>query len=458
MSQRLLEIVPKEAQNGLKELWQRGVENQECRQWLKENYNIQFDRFQMRGVLKQLGIWKQKGVEKKELNLYETIERDKELNSLKAERDHFRKLYQTAIKESSGLDRIVNSIRELSPAIPEVRPKLFKTDTHKTSRPLSVVAPIADTHIGERVDPDQLGGLNQYNIDIFNRRLYGWVKKVLRLIHLRGQYANIPILYVPMLGDMVSGEIHLDTIKTNIDNVMNQMVRGASMLAQALVALSEHFNLVYVPCVVGNHGRISPKPYPKDKYVDWDFLLYQQIAAFCSNQKNIKLSIPKSFLHVFEVEGKKILMMHGDSIRMWQSIPYYGISRTVAQLRQVLQLRQRLQLERDLEELENAKASTEDVLDVFASYFDFIFLGHFHRHDELDIGTGAAFIAGCMKGGDEYSFGRLHTVSKPVQIVTFWDSERGYISKDIIYLSEFDNSKEMFRDVLPEVWSEGIIE
>ena len=117
-----------------------------------------------------------------------------------------------------------------------------------------------------------------------------------------------------MLGDMISGDIHEELARTNIDNCMGQMIRGANLIAQSLRFLAPHFESIKVPCVVGNHGRMTRKPPMKDKYMDWDYLTYQWVAAFCSNQPNITFEIPKSFAHMIEVSGRKILLFHGDSI------------------------------------------------------------------------------------------------------------------------------------------------
>lgn len=454
----LLNSLPQEIQDQIVELWNSGKDNTYIRNWLAENYSVLISRDKFYYWIEQNEKTKRRGhreavnIQPKSVEeISKQIEHDKEIESHKAEAEHYKKLYQAAIKESSGMDRIVKTIQDLSPAIPEVKLKDFEVNP-KAHQPLFAVAPLCDTHIGERVDLEQMGHLNQYNFDIFNRRLHGWAEMVVSLVKLREEYVHVPKLYVPMLGDMISGDIHLELSKSNLDNVMNQMARGANMIAQALLFLSQHFTEITVPCVVGNHGRMTHKPPAKDKYVDWDYLLYQWTATFCRNQKNIKFVIPKSFMHVFEVNGKKVLIMHGDSINMWNQIPFYGILRTMSQMRQTLQVRQGLEAE--LEQLRKKNASSAELINVLATYFDYVMLGHFHTCSEIDIGTGVCFICGCMKGGDEYSFGRLHSVSKPSQILTFWHPVHGYVSKDVIYLDRFDNSKKMFVDALPEVWGE----
>ena len=225
--------------------------------------------------------------------------------------------------------------------------------------------------------------------------------------------------------------------RSNIANCMEQMIRGANLLAQALMFLAPHFKKIHVPCVVGNHGRMTRKPPMKDKYMDWDFMMYQWIATFCKGQKNITFDIPKSFINTFEVYKNTVLIMHGDSISGAGSSQ--SIAKALTSLRGVLQYQNNVNLETD---------GNNKVIQ-----FDSAIIGHFHRIDEIDIGTGELHIAGCLKGPDEFALQRLHAATKPKQIVLYYHPKYGYVGKEIIYLNRFDNSQNTFLDNVPSNWS-----
>ena len=63
--------------------------------------------------------------------------------------------------------------------------------------------------------------------------------------------------------------------------------------------------------------------------------------------------------------------------------------------------------------------------------FTDVLLGHFHRVDMYDIGTGSAWICGTMKGGDEFSINRLHTLSAPKQVITYWHPVYGNVGRRV---------------------------
>ena len=371
------------------------------------------------------------------------IKLDKKLATYKGEADYYKKLYNGLLKENIKQEVIVQTIQEYTKGFPSV-PLKHLNNSDKTPfghQKQIVVSPLSDTHVGEQVYKEQMRGLNEYNFDIFNKRMYGWANQVLKHTAYRRQIAPIDELMVPMLGDMISGDIHDELARSNQMNNMEQMIRGASIIAQALMYLAPHFTKITVPCVVGNHGRMTRKPPMKDKFMDWDYMLYQWVATFCKNQDNIEFHIPRSFMTTFKIHDKVVLIMHGDSISGAGSSG--AITGAIAKLRSVFQFRKTLQ--REIEDSMDDDAAIE---------FDSVMIGHFHRIDEIDIGTGELHICGTMKGPDEFALQRLHAATKPKQLVTYWHPQYGYIGRDIIYLNRYDNSKRKFFDKVPEKWGD----
>ena len=437
-------MIPEQAKNEVIRRRAAGQTWTSLARWLHEMFEVEIHRT-------TLQRWHDKEVYSngscsEELTNVETLARDKKVETLKAEAKLWKKLYEKSIQETAKKDVIVDAIHTFTPAFDSVSPILLKKTTRKRSRQI-VVAPLSDTHVGDNVQAEQLGGLNEYSIDIFNRRLFGWANLLLRLVELRRNNVPIDTLVIPMLGDMISGDIHDELARTNIDNCMGQMIRGANLISQAIMLLAPNFEKIHIPCVVGNHGRMTRKPPMKDKYMDWDYMLYQWIAAFCKNQKNITFDIPKSFINLFSVYDNTILIMHGDSVSGGGSNT--SITRAITSLRGVLQYRKNLNVELGIED--------ETI------QFDNVMIGHFHRIDEIDIGTGELHICGCMKGPDEFALQRLHKASKPKQLVTYWHPKYGYIGKEVIYLNRYDkppadeDMSGMFVDSLPDTWADKII-
>jgi len=186
----------------------------------------------------------------------ERIKLDKKIATHKAEATFYKKLYEQTIKDSVKKEIIVDAIKNNAHAFSPVKASYKSSSKQgKTSTPQVVVAPLTDLHIGDRVEAEQMAGLNEYSIDIFNKRLFGWTEKLVELVGLRRHFAPVDRLVVPMLGDMISGDIHEELARTNLDNCMGQMIRGANLVAQALMFLASDFKEIHVPCVVGKEIR-----------------------------------------------------------------------------------------------------------------------------------------------------------------------------------------------------------
>jgi len=435
-------MIPERAKLEIKRKKAAGQSWTSIASWLEKDYGVDIHRTTIQR-------WHDKEVYSNEIDDScielpdDRIKLDKKVATYKAEANYFKKLYETAIKNDAKKEIIIDTIKNSTPAFPTLKDsykasKNYNSAQRRGDTPQVVVAPLNDLHIGDNVNLEQMSGLNSYDIDIFNRRLYGWTTQLLNLVELRRNVAPVDELIIPMLGDMVSGDIHEELARTNIDNCMQQMIRGANLIAQAIMFLAPHFSKISIPCVVGNHGRMTRKPPMKDKYMDWDYMLYQWVAAYLRNQKHITFSIPKAFINSFEVGNSNILIMHGDSISGAGSAQ--AIEKGVSGLRGYLQFRTTL---------EDAILTSQEHM---ITQFDSVLMGHFHRIDEIDIGTGAIHICGTMKGGDEFAAQKMHKINKPKQLVTYWHPKYGNVGKEIIYLNRYDMSTNMFNDILPEVW------
>ena len=410
-------------------------------EWLEAEYGVQIHRTTIQKWFDKNHWEPEDELLVNEEGTENRIKLDKKLATYKGEAKYYKKLYDGLLKDTIKQEVIIETIQDYTKGFPSI-PLKHLNNSDKTPfghEKQIMVAPLSDTHIGEHVFKEQMRGLNEYNFEIFNKRMYGWANQILKHTSYRRQIAPVDELIIPMLGDMISGDIHEELARSNMANCMEQMIRGASIIAQALMYLAPHYTKIRVPCVVGNHGRMTRKPPMKDKYMDWDYMLYQWMASFCRNQENIEFHIPRSFITTFKIHDKVILITHGDCISGAGSSG--AILNSITKLRSVFQFRKTLQ--REIEGALDGDLEQE---------FDSVMIGHFHRIDELDIGTGELHICGTMKGPDEFALQRLQAATKPKQLVTYWHPRYGYIGKDIIYLNRYDNSKRKFIDKIPEKW------
>lgn len=320
-----------------------------------------------------------------------TISSELKIAELQTQVKTLKRKYQTVLKQSNVQDTLLDTIRDTVEAIPEAPvPKMIipKGDiTHE-----SVLLLLSDLHIGEIVNKEETNGINEYNVDIFRYRMKFLEQHIIDIVKNKLIGYSFDKLVIAGLGDWVSGLIHQELIETADGNVIEWVLGGALVVAQFMRNLAQVFPKIEFVGVVGNHGRLHKKPRFKQRYINWDYLIYQTVSLMLTNQKNITFKLPKSFWTLHEILGHSFLFFHGDNINSYASIPWYGIERTVSKLKELL-------------ESQNQK-------------FDYICMGHFHTRNILDRVKGELIVNGSVIGGNEYSIGKLFTSSLASQHLT----------------------------------------
>lgn len=151
---------------------------------------------------------------------------------------------------------------------------------------------LSDWHFGEVVDPAQIFGVNEYNLTIAKARAMEVIDKAIDLSFNHIANPTYPGIVVPMLGDMCAGIIHEELKITGEKEVLQVVLELVGVLSECLTRLAEAFGKVFVPCVAGNHGRLSMKPRAKNMaYDNLDWLLYQFLQKYLEKDERIKFLI-----------------------------------------------------------------------------------------------------------------------------------------------------------------------
>lgn len=334
-----------------------------------------------------------------------------EVERLKSQANHYRRLYQEAVKLASTQDVLVDYLKDAVAAMPVVNPQPITVPKGQRPHGLHTVGAIlSDIHAGEVVSSDVMMGMGGYDDEVFRQRAGLWVRKFLLLLDIERSANEIPRLVLLLDGDFISGLIHDELNKTNSpSNVMDQTTLVATVMAWAIAQVSAHFEEVHVSCTVGNHGRNQSKIEFKEPYVNWDYICYQIMSLLLRDYSNITWDIPKSLWALTRIENLTFFHYHGHGkIYNSLSIPYYGIERAVREFREIFQVH-------DLT-------------------FDAMAMGHFHHYFERDLGTGPIIINPCWKGGDEFATLGLRKWSKPAQLMFLVHEDRGYVGSRLIHL------------------------
>lgn len=322
--------------------------------------------------------------------LQEEIVEDRRILALRSENEVLSRKVKALMKDANTQEKILEMARLTINALPTV-PAPARIKPTKGQAVESAVLVGSCWHIGETINPHEMAGLNAYNFDIFCRRLQYLTQEAISFTTQNMRAHVFDELRVLLTGDMVSGVIHDELLETNELNIVEQATIGPLVTAQALLQLARVFPRIIVTCVVGNHGRVKHEKYFKHKQqVNWDYVFYNNLALLLKDQPNITFQIPLSWWAGTEIKGHNFLVMHGDLIKSWGGIPFYGINRMVAKWIEIEAAHKR--------------------------FFRYFIASHFHNWAGIQTAAGENILNASMKGGDEYATG-LALYSEPKQLL-----------------------------------------
>lgn len=323
---------------------------------------------------------------------------------------------------------IREKIYGLSNAKPEI-PQWLKPDRKTSGNPGVPMTLWSDWHYGEVVTAEEMAGKNQYNLKIADQRIDVLVHEIIDITRRNNKgFQKYPGIVVALGGDMISGDdLHDELTVTNQNRTISVLGKLQGRLIWGLRQLADEFGQVYVPCVVGNHGRNTKKPRFKQRNeTNYEFLLYNQLELFFQNDPNykdkIKFNIAQDTGVHFNVSGHRYHLQHGDTLGVKGGDGIIGALGPI--------MRGKIKV-----------GASEASID---KPFDTILLGHWHTYISLK----GLIVNGSMKGWDEYArFALRVPYDPPIQALWFNHPTLGPVQHNKIVLEKPRNAPNTTPDV-----------
>lgn len=293
---------------------------------------------------------------------------------------------KTQKQDDLTADYIKQKIIKLSSAKVDVPSWIIKPAKKETTGVPTLFA--SDWHWGENVDPNQIGGVNQYNLEIAQVRAKAMIETAIDLLRNHLKDGDYPGIVFALGGDMFSGNIHQELATTNDIEVMPAVLDIWGVLAWCIETLADEFGKVFVPCVTGNHGRNTFKIQAKNRnFTNFDWLLYQFLAKRFEQDKRVTFLIPDGSDAYYSIYGHRYLLTHGDQFR--------GGDGVIGALGPIVRG-------------DHKKRSRNAQID---QEYDTMLLGHWHQLIQLQ----RLIVNGSLKGYDEYAYSNNFGYEPPRQ-------------------------------------------
>lgn len=326
------------------------------------------------------------------------------------------------------IDAMEESIVRLPAFIPP-KPHVAKS---RDRTPQVLMLDISDVHGGELVRPEDTAGLGGYDFETCKAHMDTLRESVLSISDdQRAARIPLPKLVINFLGDIVTGEDIYMGQGRDIDRILvDQIVQLANELSRRILYPScQYFPEVLSNAVWGNHGQTGRRG-THHKRTNADYLLYHFIRQTMQHVENFTMRISLSSFMGYvlkEDPTRPHLIAHGDKIKRYMSIPYYGLDRWDARMVSLTQVP-----------------------------WAFTHLGHHHRKASIDAPHGERIMNGSWVGASEFSVDVLQEGNQPKQYFMGLSPEWGKTFSYDIYLEKGRRKLEVDgRGLFTPIWEEG---
>jgi len=237
---------------------------------------------------------------------------DAELARLRSELASYRNRYKTALaqidRERSRADSLVQ-LRGI-----EAAPVRVARNAKTTKHPATMVVLLSDIHCEETVRPETVNGLNEFNLDVCDRRLAELWSRFFAMLEHERALCRIDRVCIWLGGDLISGMIHPELAEENSLHPLAAKRWIGKRLRGFLDAVSERVKDVIVATSCGNHGRTTEKLRTNEADTSYEHDLYLTMQSE-ERRKNIRWQVGEGHLNYVDLDGFRVRFCHGHAIR-----------------------------------------------------------------------------------------------------------------------------------------------
>jgi hypothetical protein len=355
---------------------------QEKAEKLSEKFNRTFTKISVRNKLLRT---------QPVVSIKEEIERDEEKIVKLTEKRDTGKKYKFALEENRRLKAELEAAIRINES--HSSHIISCKEPSGTNEAVAVVV-ASDWHCEESVDPENVSGINEYNLEIARKSADNFFRKAVRLLFMFRQDVQIDTLVLALLGDFISGNIHEENVETALLPPVEAALFAQELIESGIDYLIQKTNCqIIVPCVSGNHSRITEKRRSATRAGNsLEYFIYKSMAERYKNSPRVHFIIPRNQFAFVEIYGKVLRFQHGDSLRYQGGVGdiFVPVNRQIPKWNNVRQA-------------------------------DFDIFGHFHRRRD-----GGNFISnGSLIGYNAYAQNNGFGYEVPQQEMFLWDKHHG---------------------------------
>jgi len=255
----------------------------------------------------------------------EQVHSDRKIQTLSQKSVVTNRKYKALLIDSERKDRQIDALLQLT----RKQKPLVKLLPRKGGSKHEAVANVllSDYHLEERVMGDEVEDRNEYNLEISKSRLQEFFQTTLRYVQIEQHNTEINRLVIWLLGDMITGWLHEESIHTTLCEPTMAAIKAKRRLQQGIQFILDNSKLqLTIPCVVGNHGRMTKRPnHATESGNSLEHIVYTMLDDEFAGNDRVEFLIPKSGFAYVDEFGFMIRGTHGHRIRYMGGVQGIGV-------------------------------------------------------------------------------------------------------------------------------------
>jgi hypothetical protein len=222
--------------------------------------------------------------------------------------------YKTLLQKNDELKKELEASLSMKSGI---KPYSFEYKVSKNDSEATAVVLMSDFHLEERVEAKTVNGLNNYDLNIAEKRVKELFQNTLKLVETQQYSVKIDTLIIALLGDIISSNIHDALLEINQLRPIEAIIFAENLVIGGIQYLLDNSKLnLVIPCHVGNHPRLTKKVHiATETGNNLETFMYHHLANHFKGNKRVKFLIADGYLSYLKIYDFTICFSHGHSVR-----------------------------------------------------------------------------------------------------------------------------------------------
>lgn len=358
---------------------ENSLTNQMCKDIINKELGTDYAESSLRGIYKVYSEVYDEILENvKDSNILDeiemkTIELEKEKIKFQDQKREYRALLRTDARFEHLVNEMKKSISSLNKKIPLVNTYNEKFN-YKDSTEAVII--LSDWHFGIK----EKNYWNEISIDILKNRINNLKNHIIKY----SKRHNVNTLHVEILGDMINGLIHIGTRISNEEDVIEQTMHCAELIAEFLNELAVHIPRIKVYSTMGNHGRCSSNIKESLDTENFERLIPWYLNGRLENNVELMDNIYEDDIIIYELLNETIFAVHGHNDKI--------------------------------------KSAVNELSKMFKKFPTELHLGHYHSYYEFEDHDITTTVNGTASGVDKFAK-KIRKTSTPMQTLVIYNNK-----------------------------------